>query len=124
MTLNYALVYGKIKLVLYDDRKSSSTYKKTQEIVLSKENYCLVTVPPLIWNGFKSLSSENSILTELEENNVLLNYSCRQGHCGSCILRLVKGDVIHQECLVPLSQGEILACQSKPVTDIKITAKY
>ena len=67
MTLNYALVYGKIKLVLYDDRKSSSTYKKTQEIVLSKENYCLVTVPPLIWNGFKSLSSENSILANCSD---------------------------------------------------------
>jgi dTDP-4-dehydrorhamnose 3,5-epimerase len=67
MTLNYALVYGEIKLVLYDDRKSSSTYKKTQEIILSKENYCLVTVPPLIWNGFKSLSSENSILANCSD---------------------------------------------------------
>ena len=67
---------------------------------------------------------DESILTELEANNILVNYSCRQGHCGSCILQLVSGDVIHQECLVPLSKGEILACQSKPVTDIKITAKY
>ena len=44
-------------------------------------------------------------------------------HCGSCILKLVEGDVLHQECLVPLSEGEILACQSKPTTDIKITIK-
>ena len=64
-----------------------------------------------------------SILTELEEHNVLINYSCRQGHCGSCILKLVEGDVLHQECLVPLSEGEILACQSKPTTDIRITIK-
>ena len=67
---------------------------------------------------------DESILTELEANNVLVNYSCRQGHCGSCILKLISGDVTHQECLVPLSKGEILACQSKPATDIKITAKY
>ena len=66
---------------------------------------------------------EESILTELEAHNVLVNYSCRQGHCGSCILKLVEGDVLHQECLVPLSEGEILACQSKPTTDIKITIK-
>jgi len=66
---------------------------------------------------------DESILTELEAHNVLINYSCRQGHCGSCILKLVKGDVLHQECLVPLSEGEILACQSKPTTDIKITIK-
>jgi len=66
---------------------------------------------------------DESILTELEAHNVLINYSCRQGHCGSCILKLVEGDVLHQECLVPLSDGEILACQSKPTTDIKITIK-
>jgi len=66
---------------------------------------------------------DESILTELEAHNVLINYSCRQGHCGSCILKLVEGDVLHQECLVPLSEGEILACQSKPSTDIKITIK-
>tara|TARA_B100002003_G_scaffold235487_1_gene250536 strand:- start:56 stop:319 length:264 start_codon:yes stop_codon:yes gene_type:complete len=66
---------------------------------------------------------DESILTELESHNVLINYSCRQGHCGSCILKLVEGDVLHQECLVPLSEGEILACQSKPTTDIKITIK-
>lgn len=63
---------------------------------------------------------EYSILTELEEHNILVNYSCRQGHCGSCILQLLSGDVEHQKCLVPLSPGEILACQAKPVTDIKI----
>ena len=66
---------------------------------------------------------EESILTELEAHNVLVNYSCRQGHCGSCILKLVDGEVLHQECLVPLSKGEILACQSKPTTDIKIATK-
>ena len=66
---------------------------------------------------------DESILTELESHNVLINYSCRQGHCGSCILKLVDGEVLHQECLVPLSEGEILACQSKPTTDIKITNK-
>jgi len=66
---------------------------------------------------------DESILTELEAHNVLVNYSCRQGHCGSCILKLVDGEVLHQECLVPLSEGEILACQSKPTTDIKIATK-
>jgi len=66
---------------------------------------------------------DESILTELEAHNVLINYSCRQGHCGSCILKLVDGEVLHQECLVPLSKGEILACQSKPTTDIKIATK-
>lgn len=63
---------------------------------------------------------DRSILSELELHNVFIDYSCRQGHCGSCILRLLSGDVMHKDCLVPLSPGEILACQAKPITDIKI----
>jgi hypothetical protein len=35
-------------------------------------------------------------------------------------LQLLSGDVMHQDCLVPLSRGEILACQAKPLSDIKI----
>ncbi len=66
---------------------------------------------------------EHSILTELEEHNVLVNYACRQGHCGACVLELVSGEVHHQDCLVPLSQGEILACRATPISDIKIRSR-
>lgn len=66
---------------------------------------------------------EHSILTELEDHNIILDHSCRQGHCGSCILQLLSGDVMHQDCLVPLSQGEILACRAKPLSDIKISMR-
>ena len=57
MTLNYAVVFGKIKLVLFDDKKKSKTYGKIQEIFLSTENYKVITVPPLIWNGFKAIGN-------------------------------------------------------------------
>ncbi len=66
---------------------------------------------------------EQSILTELEDHNLFINYSCRQGHCGTCILKLLSGEVRHQETLVPLSKGEILACSSVPITDITITLR-
>ena len=62
MTLNYAVIYGQIKLVLYDDRAGSSTRGQLQELFLSPENYCLVTVPPLIWNGFKGIGDKSAIL--------------------------------------------------------------
>ncbi len=62
MTLNYAVVFGKIKLVLFDDRKKSKTYRKIQEIFLSTENYNVITVPPLIWNGFKAIGNKTSIV--------------------------------------------------------------
>ena len=62
MTLNYAVVYGQIKFVLFDDRPGSKTRGAIQEFFLSPENYCLVTVPPLIWNGFKGLGHKASIV--------------------------------------------------------------
>ncbi|BAF61600.1 2Fe-2S iron-sulfur cluster-binding protein [Candidatus Vesicomyidisocius calyptogenae] len=66
---------------------------------------------------------DHSILIELEQQNILINHSCRQGHCGSCILQLLSGDVIHQDSIIHLSQGEILACRATPVTDIKIASR-
>jgi dTDP-4-dehydrorhamnose 3,5-epimerase len=62
MTLNYAAIHGKIKCVLYDDRPGSSTRGCVQEFFLSPENYCLLTVPPLIWNGWKGLGQDSSIV--------------------------------------------------------------
>ena len=55
MTLNYSVIIGEIKFVLYDDRKKSSTKGQIQEIYVSPQNYMLITVPPLIWNGFKTI---------------------------------------------------------------------
>jgi dTDP-4-dehydrorhamnose 3,5-epimerase len=62
MTLNYAVIHGEIKFVLYDDREQSSTRGVVQELFLSPENYCLVTVPPLIWNGFKGIGEKTAIV--------------------------------------------------------------
>jgi dTDP-4-dehydrorhamnose 3,5-epimerase len=62
MTLNYAVPHGHIKLVLYDDRQSSSTRGEVQEIFLGPDNYMLVTIPPLIWNGFKGVGTEVALV--------------------------------------------------------------
>lgn len=62
MTLNYAVIFGEIKCVLFDDRPNSKTRGCIDEIFLSPENYCLVTVPPLIWNGFKGIGQKVSIV--------------------------------------------------------------
>lgn len=60
--LNYACIEEKIKLVLFDDRKNSKIQNQIKEIILSIEKYFLVTVPPLIWNGFINISEKNAIL--------------------------------------------------------------
>ncbi len=61
-TLNYACVFGKVKLILFDEREKSKTFSKYQEIELSPQNYFLVTIPPNIWNGFKGLGNDHSII--------------------------------------------------------------
>ena len=62
MTLNYAAIHGEIKFVLYDDRPNSKTKGCIDEYFLSPENYCLITVPPMVWNGFKGIGTKDSIV--------------------------------------------------------------
>jgi dTDP-4-dehydrorhamnose 3,5-epimerase len=62
MTLNYACVFGRVKLVLYDDRPASSTKGELDEIFLGPDNYSLVIIPPGIWNGFKGMSEPQAIV--------------------------------------------------------------
>ena len=63
-TLNYVCIKGKTKLVLFDDRKNSKTFGNYQELILSPspDDYFMVTIPPLIWNGFKGEDQEDSII--------------------------------------------------------------
>jgi dTDP-4-dehydrorhamnose 3,5-epimerase len=62
MTLNYAVITGCIKCVLYDDRKDSLTRGEINEFFMSPEDYYLLTVPPLIWNGWKGVGTNISIV--------------------------------------------------------------
>ena len=62
MTLNYAVICGMIKLVLYDDREDSPTKGNLMEIFMGEQNYVLVKVPPLVWNGFKGIGTTPSIV--------------------------------------------------------------
>jgi len=62
MTLNYAVVKGMIKLVLYDERPDSPTCASLQEVYLGESNYSLVRIPPGVWNGFKGVGTEAAIV--------------------------------------------------------------
>ena len=92
MTLNYAVVVGIIKLVLYDDREGSPTKGEIQEIFLGSSNYALVRIPPLVWNGFKGVGTCEAIVVncstishdpgEIErrdpfENNIPYNWALK-----------------------------------------------
>lgn len=60
MTLNLIVPVGKIRFVLFDDRKKDKSL--FQEIILSSDNYYRLTIPPMIWLGFQGLCDTGSTL--------------------------------------------------------------
>ena len=65
MTLNFIVIQGEIKVVLFDDRKSSSTRNRFNEFKLSRSDYYRLTIPPLLWVGFQSLQEDIGILLNI-----------------------------------------------------------
>lgn len=63
MTLNLIVPMGEVRFVLFDERDSSNV--QFQEVVISKNNLCRLTVPPMIWMGFQSLSTGGSMLLNI-----------------------------------------------------------
>lgn len=65
VTLNYVVLSGMIKFVLYDDREDSITNGVIQEIYIGDKNYVRVTVPPGIWSGFQGIGMETAIVSNI-----------------------------------------------------------
>ena len=62
------------------------------------------------------------LLAQLEDNNVPINYDCREGICGACESYLLKGKVITQSGQ-EIAGGEdvkIKPCISYPQSDLEI----
>jgi dTDP-4-dehydrorhamnose 3,5-epimerase len=62
MTLNYACVHGRVKLVVYDDRAGSATRGTLVERFLGPDDYSLVVIPPGVWNGMKGMSDPYALV--------------------------------------------------------------
>lgn len=76
MVCNIVVPSGKVLFVMKDNRTLITT---TTDIILSKENYQRLTIPPGIWFGFKGLSAL--------ETNLILNIAS------------IKHDLYEQETL-------------------------
>ena len=63
MTLNIIVPLGEIKFVLFDNRELNNEI--FQEVIISKDNYCRLTIPPMIWIGFQGLSNDCSTLLNI-----------------------------------------------------------
>ena len=73
-TLNMAVIFGECKFVLYDKRQSSPTKNNLFKLKLSLKNYSLLTIPPMIWYGFKTIGEHKSIIA----NCTTLEHSSRE----------------------------------------------
>ena len=58
--------------------------------------------------------------------NILISYSCRSGQCGSCLGRLIAGEVRYPRgqpdalSLEQCEQGYVLFCSAYAVSDLTI----
>lgn len=72
------------------------------------------------------LPAGRTILEAAETVGVVIDYSCRQGFCGECKVKLVSGEVqmAVEDGLAPAdkSAGFILACQAKASHDVAVDA--
>lgn len=59
---NFTCVHGKMRLALYDARKRSPTYKEVNEFVLSLDDPMLVSIPKMVYHGFKCVSDCEAIV--------------------------------------------------------------
>lgn len=64
MTLRYVCVAGRVLVGLYDNRPTSPTRGNMMRVVLASQgrDYQMLIVPPLVWNGFRSLTGSASMV--------------------------------------------------------------
>lgn len=84
LILNYLCLFGMIKLVLHDLRKTSPTLGMTQEIFIGDDNYCMVHIPPGIANGSKGMTEPFAMMCNVasEPHDVSLKYIRIDPHSG------------------------------------------
>lgn len=72
------------------------------------------------------ISSEKTILDNLKSFDI--PYSCLEGHCSTCMCKLLSGEVNMIENLAltdkEVKEGFILTCQSYAKSDIEINFDY
>ena len=59
-TDNFTCIKGMMKVVLYDSREGSPTRGQLNEFFLGDQNPLLISVPPLVYHGFKAIGEETA----------------------------------------------------------------
>lgn len=67
--------------------------------------------------------AESTILDSALSKNITLEYSCKNGDCGTCTATLLSGTVQVEDGEV-ISAGEFLTCKARPLESAQIEANY
>jgi len=62
---NITVVKGMAKIVLYDGRQNSSTYKEINEFFVGEHNPLLIHIPKGVYHGLKCISEEEVLVINI-----------------------------------------------------------
>lgn len=65
MILNLIVPVGAVRFVLFDDRHGSLTFGNYSELILTRENYSRLTIPPMVWVAFQGVDNRSSLLLNI-----------------------------------------------------------
>ena len=64
---NFTCIYGMMKVALYDTRENSPTYKEINEFFVGEQNPILISVPPLVYHGFKAIGTKTAFFLSIPD---------------------------------------------------------
>jgi dTDP-4-dehydrorhamnose 3,5-epimerase len=80
----YAVISGMVKLVLFDERKNSSTKGELMEIFTGEDNYQLIRIPIGVVNGYKTIGIKPAIVancaTQPHDPDEMVRYDPLNSH--------------------------------------------
>jgi ferredoxin-NADP reductase len=98
--------FARARITPPENRSPASATGQMAEIIFSQSD------KSLIWQD-----EHNSILEFAEAHGLNPDYSCRQGICGTCMCKILEGEVAYQiEPTATIDEGSVLICISKPKT--------
>jgi dTDP-4-dehydrorhamnose 3,5-epimerase len=59
---NFVVVKGMMKVVLYDGRENSSTFREINEFFMGEHNPILLQIPAYVYHGFKCISESEAMV--------------------------------------------------------------
>lgn len=64
-TDHFCVLSGMMKIVLYDSRPMSPTQGEVNEFFLGEQQHALLAIPPLVYHGFKCISTTQAMVLNL-----------------------------------------------------------